>query len=161
MPLDLSFASVNWARAIRDRKHPGMLVKRHFEAMVFTYLAEELRTGDIAVAGASEFGAWSAHLLSYAECQPLIGEFCAEVGLPATAKEFTAALKERHAGAAAALDGGWGDVPVVGGAALFGGWGVRGWVFSGDRPAARGGRCRRRGRGRGGRWRRSGGGWRG
>lgn len=109
VPLDLSFASVNWARAIRDRKHPGMLVKRHFEAMVFTYLAEELRTGDIAVAGATELGDWSAHLLSYAECQPLIGEFCAEVGLPATAAEFTAALKERHASAAADLDAGYPD----------------------------------------------------
>lgn len=25
VPLDLSFVSVNWRRAIRDRKHPGML----------------------------------------------------------------------------------------------------------------------------------------
>lgn len=55
-PIDLSFASQNWRRAIRDRKHPGQLVRRHFEAMVFTYLVEELRTGDIAVAGAAEYG---------------------------------------------------------------------------------------------------------
>ena len=26
-----------------------MVVRRHFEAMVFTYLAEELRTGDIDI----------------------------------------------------------------------------------------------------------------
>ncbi len=38
--------------AITGRRRPGMVARRHFEAMVFTYLAGELRTGDIAVAGA-------------------------------------------------------------------------------------------------------------
>jgi hypothetical protein len=38
--VDLSFASANWRRAIRDRKHPGQLVRRHFEAMVVAYLVE-------------------------------------------------------------------------------------------------------------------------
>jgi hypothetical protein len=66
-PLDLSFVSVNWRRAIRDRKHPGMLVKRHFEAMVFAYLAEELRTGDIAVKG----GASTATGASTCACRKL------------------------------------------------------------------------------------------
>ena len=47
----IAFASGNWRRAVTDRRRPGMVVRRHFEAMVFTYLAEELRTGDIAVAG--------------------------------------------------------------------------------------------------------------
>jgi hypothetical protein len=42
--LDVSFASEDWRRAIRDRKHPGMFVRRHLEACVLTYLAEELRT---------------------------------------------------------------------------------------------------------------------
>ncbi|HEY7432323.1 MAG TPA: hypothetical protein VH641_16490 [Streptosporangiaceae bacterium] len=48
----IAFASGNWRRAVTDRGHPGMVARRHFEAMVFTYLAEELRTGDVAVAGA-------------------------------------------------------------------------------------------------------------
>lgn len=45
--LDLSFASEQWQRIIRVRDHPGRLNRRHFEACVFTYLAEELRTGDM------------------------------------------------------------------------------------------------------------------
>lgn len=36
---DTSFASDNWNKAIRDRKHPGMFVRRHLEACVLTYLA--------------------------------------------------------------------------------------------------------------------------
>ena len=73
----IAFASGNWRRAVTDRRHPGTVVRRHFEAMVFTYLAEELRTGDIAVTG---------------------------VGLPATAAGFTARLKHAHLDAAGALD---------------------------------------------------------
>ena len=36
--LDTGFASDNWNKAIRDRKHPGMFVRRHLEACVLTYL---------------------------------------------------------------------------------------------------------------------------
>ncbi|MFF4624639.1 Tn3 family transposase [Nonomuraea jabiensis] len=107
--LDLRFASANWQRAIRDRKQPGMLVKRHFEAMVFTYLAEELRTGDIAVNGGAEYGDWSSHLLSFDECRPLLAAFCEQAGLPASAAEFVAELKERHRQAAEHLDAGYAD----------------------------------------------------
>jgi hypothetical protein len=38
----IGFASGNWRQAVTDRRHPGMVVRRHFEAMVFTYLAEEV-----------------------------------------------------------------------------------------------------------------------
>ncbi|MFD7106014.1 Tn3 family transposase [Streptomyces celluloflavus] len=57
-PLDLGFASQNWQRAVRDRKRPGMLDRRCFEALVFTYLAEHLRTGDVAVTGSDTFANW-------------------------------------------------------------------------------------------------------
>jgi len=33
----IAFASGNWRRAVTDRRRPGMVVRRHFEAMVFTY----------------------------------------------------------------------------------------------------------------------------
>lgn len=89
--MDLSFASVNWVRAVRDRAHPGMLVNG------ISYLAEEMRTADIAVAGKSEFRDWPAHLLAYAECRPPIPDFGSEAGLLASAGGLTAALKERHA----------------------------------------------------------------
>ena len=50
----IAFASGNWRRVVTDRGHPGMVAGRHFEAMVFTYLAGELRT-DIAVVRAGEY----------------------------------------------------------------------------------------------------------
>jgi TnpA family transposase len=105
----LAFASGNWRRAVTDRRRPGMVVRRHFEAMAFTCLAEELRTGDIAVAGAGEYADWRASLLPWEECEPLLEGFCAGVGLPATAAGFTARLRHAHLDAAAALDAGYED----------------------------------------------------
>ena len=103
----IAFASGNWRRAVTDRRHPGMVVRRHFEAMVFTYLAEELRTGDIAVVGAGEYADWRANLLTWEECEPLLAGFCAEVGLPTTAAAFVERLRHAHLDAAAELDAGY------------------------------------------------------
>ena len=86
-----------------------MAVRRHFEAMVFTYLAEELRTGDIAVSGAGEYADWRANLLPWEECEPLLEGFCAGAGLPATAAGFTERLRHAHLDATAALDAGYED----------------------------------------------------
>lgn len=107
--IDLSFASENWRNAILLRKHPGRLVRRHFEACVFTYLAEELRTGDIAVDGSDAYANWAEHLLPWEECEPLLDGFCTEVGLPADATAFTAALRTRLEETAAETDAGYPD----------------------------------------------------
>ena len=98
--VDVSFASEQWQRIIRDREHPGRLHRRHFEACVFTYLAAELRSGDIAVRGSEAYANWSARLLPREDCEQLLGEFCAQAGLPTSAEAFTvrAALKAHRAG---------------------------------------------------------------
>ncbi|MBA8953172.1 hypothetical protein HNR61_004822 [Actinomadura namibiensis] len=105
----IAFSSGNWRRAVTDRARPGMVARRHFEAMVFCYLAEELRTGDIAVLGSGEYADWSAHLLPWAECEELLAGFCAEVGLPASAAGFVDHLKHTHLDACAALEAGYDD----------------------------------------------------
>jgi hypothetical protein len=63
--MDVSFATQNWQKIIRDRNRPGMFIRRHFEAMVFCKLADELRTGDIAVTGSEEYADWSEQLLPW------------------------------------------------------------------------------------------------
>ncbi|MGW0206363.1 hypothetical protein ACWDZ8_11285 [Streptomyces sp. NPDC003233] len=44
--VDISFATQNWQKAVVDRTRPGQFVRKHFEATVFTYLAEEPRTAN-------------------------------------------------------------------------------------------------------------------
>ena len=106
---DTSFASDNWNKAIRDRTHPGMFVRRHLEACVLTYLAEELRTGDIAVEGAQSYANWADQLISPQRCAELLPAFCAEVGLPADAKGFRDALCVKLTAQCAEADAGYAD----------------------------------------------------
>ena len=105
--VDLSFASEQWQRVVCDRDHPGRLDRRHFEACVFTYLASELRTGDIAVRGSQAYANWAAQLLAWEDCKRLLGEFCAEAGLPTTAQAFADALRVELADQAATVDAGY------------------------------------------------------
>jgi hypothetical protein len=106
---DTSFASENWNKAIRDRTHPGMFVRRHLEACVLTYLAEELRTGDVAVDGAQAYASWADQLISVERCAQLLPNFCAEVGLPDNARAFREALHTKLADQCAATDAGYPD----------------------------------------------------
>ncbi|GGQ13792.1 hypothetical protein [Streptosporangium pseudovulgare] len=38
-PVDISFATLNWQKAVRDKNRPGVFVRKHFEAMVFAAFA--------------------------------------------------------------------------------------------------------------------------
>jgi TnpA family transposase len=105
--VDLSFASEQWRRIVFDRGRPGELNRRHFEACVFTHLAAELRTGDIAVRGSQAYANWAAQLLPWPDCEGLLDEFCAEAGLPTSARAFTDQLRTRLADQAATVDAGY------------------------------------------------------
>ena len=107
--LDLSFAPEQWQRLVRPHKHPGRLDRRHFEACVFTYLGEQLRTGDVAVKGSEAYANWAAKLLSWDECGPPLGEFCAEAGLPATAGAFVDSVRTQLPVTAREVDAGYPD----------------------------------------------------
>jgi hypothetical protein len=107
--LDLSFASQNWLKTIYAKDKPGMLVRRHFEAMVFTFLVQELRCGDIAVTGSEEYGDWTSMLLPWQECEARLEEFCRQAGLPSSAAEFTAHIRQQLVDIAAEVDAGYPD----------------------------------------------------
>ncbi|MEU1280285.1 hypothetical protein [Streptomyces sp. NPDC005805] len=95
VPLDLSFAPKMWLKTVYSREQPGMLVRRHFEAMVFACLVEELRCGDVAVIGSEDYGDWTRMLLPWEQCEPKLAGFCEQAGIPAIASEFTTRLREQ------------------------------------------------------------------
>lgn len=107
--LDLSFASAQWRTTVCAKGQPGMLVRRHFEAMVFTYLVEELRCGDIAVVGGEDFGDWTSMLLPWERVEPQIPIFCQQAGLPDTAYGFVDNLRDQLTKIARAVDAGYPD----------------------------------------------------
>ncbi|MEV5434295.1 hypothetical protein [Streptomyces sp. NPDC052701] len=113
---DVSFATQNWQKVIRDRRQPGYFVRRRFEAMVFYYLADELRTGDVAVIGSEEYADWSEQLLPWEQVEAKLPEDLAEVGLreagdmsPFEGRALVAPLRGRLTEAAAKADGEYPD----------------------------------------------------
>ncbi|MFE7357232.1 hypothetical protein ACFU8Q_29805 [Streptomyces sp. NPDC057543] len=67
----------NWQKAVLDKTRPGQFVRKHFEAMVFTALAEELRTGDVA-GGSEEYADWSTQLLAWEAVQAELAYYLVE-----------------------------------------------------------------------------------
>ncbi|WP_433359156.1 hypothetical protein [Streptosporangium sp. CA-115845] len=71
VPVD-AFASGMWRKILKDPAWPGMPARRHLEVCVFSYLAAELRSGDIAVAGSDSYANLRDQLMSWEECAPLV-----------------------------------------------------------------------------------------
>jgi hypothetical protein len=112
----ISFATQNWRKAACDKTRPGQFVRKHFEAMVFTALAEELRTGDVAVVGSEEYADWSKQLLAWEAVQEKLGAYLVEVGLCEEGETaefdtgfFRRQLEDKLRDAAAAADVGYPD----------------------------------------------------
>ena len=87
--LDLSFASAKWQRTVLvRRKRKSWYIRQHLETCVFSYIAEELKTGDLCVAGSEQYADYRDQLLSWEECEPKLAEYCQSLKFPLTAEGF-------------------------------------------------------------------------
>lgn len=112
--VDLSFASTNWQRLVLGRQElPTIMIRRHFEVCVFSYLAAELRSGDVCVLGSADYADYRAQLLSWEECQPLVTTYCQNLGFSDTASGFVAQLQSWLMDTANAVDAGYPDNRTV------------------------------------------------
>jgi hypothetical protein len=100
-------------KVVLDKTRAGQFVRKRFEAMVLTALAEELRTGDVAVVGSEDYAHWSEQLPAREAVQETLGSCLVEVGLAEAgesaefdAKFFRRQLEDKLRGAAAAADSG-------------------------------------------------------
>jgi hypothetical protein len=101
-----AFATVAWRKVLRHKDQPGMLARRHLEVCVFSHLAAELRSGDIAVAGSDSYADLGAQLMSWEECAPLAAQFCEQAGIPTEASELVVFYRRELATTAARVDEG-------------------------------------------------------
>ena len=105
--LELDFANEGWQQTVRVRKkgrHKYRLNRRLLEVCVFSYLAFELRTGDMYVEGSQDYADYRSELLSWQECQPLLGEYCQALELGPDATSFVNRLKEALSRTAQTVD---------------------------------------------------------
>jgi hypothetical protein len=98
-----AFATVAWRKVLQHKDRPGMLARRHLEVCVFSHLAAELRSGDIAVTGSDSYADLGAQLMSWEECAPLAAQFCEQAGIPTEAGELVAFYRQQLAARTTAL----------------------------------------------------------
>jgi TnpA family transposase len=123
--VDVSFAAPRWRKLVRRSHGDGAPTnRRYLELCVFSYMAEELRVGDLCVSGSDAYADYRAHPLSWRECEQWLPDYCAKVGLPENGRDFVAQLRQWLGETARKLDNdfphkrehvtiGQGDEPVL------------------------------------------------
>ncbi|AUB35300.1 Transposase, TnpA family (plasmid) [Nostoc flagelliforme CCNUN1] len=103
--INLDFASPQWQKLVltQNGEH-SQIIRRHLEVCVFSYLAAELRSGDICVHGSEDYADHREQLLPWSECLPLIDQYCQNLGLASTADSFVQQLKSMLADTALQVD---------------------------------------------------------
>ncbi|MEO0844680.1 MAG: Tn3 family transposase, partial [Cyanobacteria bacterium J06643_5] len=81
-----------------------VLVRQQLEICIFSYLALDLKTGDACVAGSESYADFREQLLSGAECEPLIEEYCSTVGFPSSPGGFVKYLRQELSEVAEKVD---------------------------------------------------------
>ena len=106
--LDLSFASGDWQRTVMvRRKRKDGYIRQHLETCVFSYVAAELKSGDLAVRGSEQYADYREQLLSWEACEPKVAEYCQKLGFPATADEFVEQLRTQLTQVSTEVDRGY------------------------------------------------------
>lgn len=110
-PVDLAFANERWRRVVSHRAEDGTvrLHRRHLEVCVFSCLANELKTGDMAIGGSEEYADYRGQLLTWDECESRLADYCGQLGLPADAALFVAQLREELTRTAEEIDAAYPD----------------------------------------------------
>ena len=106
--VDLSFASQPWQKLVLVQSKNGTKVmRRHFEVCIFSYLAAELKSGDICVLNSEAYADYREQLLSWKDCQPLVETYCQQLGFPSKAEDFVENLKSLLTQTASEVDQGY------------------------------------------------------
>ncbi|MEO0852053.1 MAG: DUF4158 domain-containing protein, partial [Cyanobacteria bacterium J06648_11] len=94
--IDVSFISEAWRALVCDRQgEEDVLVRQPLEICLFSYLAMELKSGDICVVGSDSYADFRQQLLSWDDCAPLLEDYARQVELPSSPELFVAHLREQ------------------------------------------------------------------
>jgi len=84
--VDLSFTSETWRKLVFvEHNNQTKMVRRHLEVCLFSYLAAQLKSGDICVFGSESYADYRLQLLTWSECELLVGEYCQNLDFPTDA----------------------------------------------------------------------------
>jgi hypothetical protein len=106
--IDLSFANERWQRTVTVRRETSVVLnRRHLEVCVFSYLAAELKSGDVCIKGSDAYADYRDQLLPWEASAPQVAAYCRELGFADTASGFVEDLRTWLTETAEAVDAGY------------------------------------------------------
>ena len=106
--VDFSFTNERWKRTVLVKADDGERISRqHFEVCVFSALASEIKSGDVSIQGSEAYADYREQLLSWEECEPLVPEYCQQLGFADAPAGFAHSLREGLTEIAAVVDAGF------------------------------------------------------
>jgi uncharacterized protein DUF4158/Tn3 transposase DDE domain-containing protein len=108
--LDLSFASGDWQRTVLVRRmHKDYFIRQHLETCVFSYVAAELKSGDLCVRGSEHYADYREQLMTWEAREPKVAEYCQKLSFPTTADAFVEQLQTQLTQVSTEVDRGYPD----------------------------------------------------
>src|SRR5260370_30419981 len=84
--IDLSFANGDWLRTVQKRRRgKDCFIRQHLETCVLTYVATELKTGDLGIRGSEQFADYPEQLLRWEGVEPQVAHYCQKPGFETSA----------------------------------------------------------------------------
>jgi TnpA family transposase len=106
--VDFSFTNERWKRTVQVKTEDSERINRqHFEVCVFSALATEIKSGDVAIRGSEAYADYREQLLSWEECEPLVEDYCQQLGFANNAQAFVNNLRDVLIQKAAEVDAGF------------------------------------------------------
>lgn len=103
----LSWLSEKWFNFVTHQKRHDEVIevdKKNFELAVFNALAEEINCADIFLPGANHYDDPNKHLISWAEFDTELANYCHLIKQPSKPAEFILLLQNKHYAAAKKVD---------------------------------------------------------
>lgn len=113
--VDFSFTNERWKRTVQVKTEDSERINRqHFEVCVFSALATEIKSGDVAIRGSEAYADYREQLLSWEECEPLVEDYCQQLGFANNAQAFVNNLRDVLTQKAAEVDAGFPNNKALG-----------------------------------------------
>lgn len=106
--VDLSWVPDGWWRLLTGQYTstvpPRQINRRHFEVCVFTVLMQQLKAGNVAIAGSDAFADYRDQLIDWSEYQRTVAAYGQMLGFPTDGAAFVTHLQHQLAQRAATTD---------------------------------------------------------
>ncbi|WP_157456640.1 Tn3 family transposase [Carnobacterium maltaromaticum] len=92
--LILDWLPLKWKKWLQSQEKPNLICRRHFEIAIFTFIAQELKTGDLCVEGSEKYADYRTQLVSWDEFYQDKIIFCEQLSLPDSPFTFIDQLQQ-------------------------------------------------------------------